>query len=41
MKYKLKSLATPKPKQKKLGSKEAYALAVKLMAEVCDDGEIF
>ena len=41
MNYKLKPLATPKPKPKKLSPKAAYVLALKLMAEVRADGEVF
>lgn len=41
MKYKLKSLATPKPKPKKLSPKAAYTLALELMDEVRADGEMF
>ena len=41
MKYKLKSIATKTPKPRKLSTKAAYALALKLMAEVREDGEVF
>lgn len=37
----IKSLATPKPKPKKLSQKAAYALALELMDEVRLDGEVF
>ena len=40
MKSKLKTIATPKPKQKRPNPKAAYLLAVKLLAEM-DDTEKF
>lgn len=40
MKSKLKNMATPKQKPKKLPSKAAYPLALKLMAEL-DETEKF